>query len=284
MIQIRSRNLFLITFLCATLIFIPVVSAFTANSLDVTVEKNGNAIATFRFTLEGVIENAIPQSMLNDELKKGLSTSSEPPTIISVDRSSATIEMKQFADTSDVPTGIEYRTGSMDFSKAEIALQNSALSYVIKADFSPASITVTFPDGYKREFTNIGSLPSITHTVVDPAKAAKVNVPPTGSIKVTTSPAGADILIDNLFVGNAPGTFTDLTPGTHTILAQKEGFIPASRTVNVSAGQVSPVSITLSYGNPVPTTLPKKSPGFDLVIAGFSIACGAIAMGFRRWS
>jgi hypothetical protein len=268
--------------LCAIFILTPAVSAFTANSLDITVDKNGNAVASFSFTLEGVIENAIPQSMLQDELKKGLSTSSEPPTILNVDRSSATIAMKQFADTTDVPTGTQYRTASMDFQKAEIALQNSALSYVIKADFSPATITVTFPDGYKREFSNVGSLPSITHTVIDAAKAARANVPPTGSIKVTTSPAGADISLDNVFAGNSPATFTDLTPGTHTVTAQKEGFIAESRTVNVTAGQVTPVLIALPYGTPVPTTIPKKSPGFDLIIAGLAIAGCLVAMGIQK--
>jgi len=278
---VRSQILPVAALLCALILFIPVVSAFTANSLDITVDKNGDAVASFRFTLEGVIENAIPQSMLEDQLKKGLSTSSEPPVLISDDRSSATIEMKQFADTSDVPTGTEYRTASMDFSKAEIALQNSALSYVIKADFSPASITVTFPDGYKREFSNIGSLPSITHTVIDPSKANRSAAATTGSIKVTTSPASADITIDNVFAGNSPGTFTDLAPGTHTVLAQKEGFMPMSRTVNVTAGLVTPLALALPYGTPVPTTA-RPSPGFGLPVAVLALAGCAGVIGIRR--
>ena len=168
-------DIFLSRFVVIVLIFLSVivtspVSAFVANSLDITVTRNGDATALFKFTLEGVIENAIPQSLLEEELKKGLSTSSEPPVLLSVDRSSASILMKGFASTADVPTGTEYRTASMDFTKAQIALQNSALSSVITADFSPKKITLTFPDGYSRVFSDINSLPSVTHTVIDLSK------------------------------------------------------------------------------------------------------------------
>jgi hypothetical protein len=48
-----------------------------------------------------------------------------------MDRSSATVMMKRFADVNDVSQGTEYRTASMDFKKAEIALKNSALNYVV---------------------------------------------------------------------------------------------------------------------------------------------------------
>lgn len=118
----NNQRIILVSFSIAVLMMIP-AAAFTANSLDISVGENGDAIAVFSFTLEGFVENAIPQSMLEEQLLKGLSTSSDPPELISMDRSSATIRMKKFADTSDVPTGTEYRTASMNFKKAEIALQ-----------------------------------------------------------------------------------------------------------------------------------------------------------------
>ncbi|HEX3001303.1 MAG TPA: hypothetical protein VHN82_02880, partial [Methanoregula sp.] len=82
-----TRVLLRCTFIliCAALLATPVL-AFTANSLDITVNKGGDATATFRFTLEGLIENAIPQSILEEQLIKGLSSSAEPPTLISMDR------------------------------------------------------------------------------------------------------------------------------------------------------------------------------------------------------
>ena len=159
---------------CSFFTVIP-AHAFTANSLDITISENGDAIATFRFTLEGFIENAIPQSMLEEELTKGLTTSSDPPVLQSMDRSSAVLLMKKFADTSDVPTGTEYRTATMDFKKAEIALQNSGARRVsYPQTFHRKRSTLTFPDSYKREFSNVDVLPAVFHTVEDPVKVAQV--------------------------------------------------------------------------------------------------------------
>ena len=84
--------------ICLACALIVPVSAFTATSLDITINKNGDATAIFRFTLDGVIENAIPQSVLEEQLKKGLTTGPEPPVLEEVTRESATLLMKKFAD------------------------------------------------------------------------------------------------------------------------------------------------------------------------------------------
>ena len=115
--------------LCFAFLVIVPAAAFTADSLNISVGTNGDATAVFQFTLDGVIENAIPQSMLEDQLAKGLATSSSPPQIISFDKSEATLLLNGFATTTNVPTGTEYQTSTMDFSKAQIALQNSAVRY-----------------------------------------------------------------------------------------------------------------------------------------------------------
>ena len=190
--------------------------------------------------------------------------------------------MKKFADTANVTTGTEYRTASMDFTKAQIALKNSALSSVITADFSPKQITLTFPDGYKRVFTDINALPSVTHTVIDPAKVAALNATATtGTINVTSSPSGAEVLIDNVLAGYSPGTFAEIQPGSHTVTIQKEGFNPSIRTISVKAGSTTEVMALLTYGAPTP--LPTQAgfhplPGFDSLLVVVAIAGLAIAM------
>jgi hypothetical protein len=275
---IRSAQRVFLVFLIIGLLAIVPVNAFTANSLEITMDKSGDAVAVFQFSLEGMLENAIPQSMLEEQLLKGMSTSSNPPELISMDRSSATIRMKGFADISDVPTGTEYRTASMDFKKGEIALQNSGLSSVITADFSPAKVVVNFPDKYSRTFSNSDKLPSISHTVVDPSKAAAVAAAATnssvplskGAVKVVSSPAGVEVAIDGQVVGNAPDTFTDISAGSHTLQFSKENYAPVSKTVTVKAGQTVQVSVFLSYVEPTP----KPSPGFTgCIVAGALIVC-----------
>jgi len=276
-------------FICAVLLAVAPVHAFTAESLDITVDKGGDATATFRFTLEGLIENAIPQSMLEEQLVKGLSSSSEPPQLISMDRSSATILLKKFSLVNDVPTGTEYVTSTMDFKKAEIALQNSAVSSVITADFSPAVVTVTLPDKYARTFNNVDSLPSITHTIVDPVKAAAAKAAAAkagsavstanGAIKVTASPEDAEVWIDNVYVGNAPSTFDEIAAGSHTLQFQKDGYSTVSKQVNVTAGKTLTTKVVLMYV--APTSTP-ASPGFSVLAGMIALACGAIVWSSRR--
>lgn len=263
----------------AVLLFCP-ASAFTANSLDITVDETGDAIAVFKFTLEGLLENAIPQSILEEELLKGLGTSSEPPELITMDRSSATIRLKQFASLFDVPTGTEYRTVSMDFKKAEIALQQSAVNSVVSADFSPAVITVTFPDTYNRRFTDADTLPSLTHIVIDQAKAASAVQTPTtnGAIKVVSTPEGARVDIDGNFVGTAPATFTDIPAGSHTLRFSMDNYESVEKTVTVKEGQTIQISVFLAIIQPTPT----QAPGFAGMSALAGIALLLVVMAVRR--
>jgi hypothetical protein len=292
-IPLLSRRSILVFLALAAFVTLPAL-AFTANSLDLAVDKSGDATATFQFTLEGLVENAIPQSMLQDELLKGMGTSSDPPQLISMDRSTAVIRMKKFAEMKDVPTGTEYTTASMNFKKAQIALQNSALSSVVSADFSPAKIVVTFPDKFSRQFSNSDVLPSITHTIVDPSKKAAADAaaaaaatnatspvttprPTTGTIKVVSSPADVMVSLDGELMGTAPDTFAEIAPGRHTLQFTKENYAPASKTVNVTAGQTVQVSVFLAYIEPVPT----QSPGFTGILAGLALGIGAL-VGMRR--
>jgi hypothetical protein len=291
-----NRQRIFLTILGIAFLLIGTVSAFTANSLDISVDKSGDAVAVFQFTLEGMLENAIPQSMLQEELLKGLSTSSEPPELISMDRSSATIRMKKFADTFDVPTGTEYRTASMNFKKAEIALQNSALSSVVSADFSPAKVKISFTDNFVRTFDNSDVLPSITHIVVDPKKAAaaaaaeaaanansatNASVPaPTpvtsGAVKVISSPPGVQVSIDGNAVGTAPDTFADIPAGSHTLTFSRENYATVSKTITVKAGQTIQVSAFLASVEPTA----KPAPGFAGILAGIALGTGLMV---RRW-
>jgi len=287
---------------CCSIFITPPTHAFTANSLDITVDDKGDAIATFRFTLEGFIENAIPQSVLEEELKKGLTTSSEPPELKSMDKSSAVLLMKGFADTSDVPTGKEYRTATMDFKKAEIALENSAISGAVSADFSPEKITLTFPDSYKREFSNVDVLPAVFHTVDDPAKVVALaqaqnqasngsaTVPvitaapaSKGSINVTSSPQNVQVFLDAGYIGESPAVFPEITPGTHAMEFRKDGFSSIRKNVTVNAGRTTNVMVVLTY---MPTTATEDTSSFpwvSLLVVIIGLAVIAIG-GYYYWS
>jgi len=275
---------------CSFFFCIP-AHAFTANSLDITVDQNGDALATFRFTLEGFLENSIPQSMLEEELKKGLTTSTEPPELKSMDKSSAVLLMKKFADTSDVATGTEFRTATMDFKKAEIALQNSALSGAVSADFSPERITLTFPDSYHREFSNVDVLPAVFHTVIDPSKTPQTPVSPVvtaipaakGSMNITSSPLNVMVYLDSRYIGEVPALFSEIAPGTHTVDFRKEGYESVSKNVTIIEGKTTNVMVVLKYIPPVTTEESSSFPAFIwplIIIALIALAGG----GYYFWA
>lgn len=284
---------------CCILLTVPSAHAFTADSLDITVNTNGDAIATFRFTLEGIIENAIPQSVLEEELKKGLTTSSEPPELRSIDRSSAVLLMKNFADTSETETGMVYRTASLDFKKAEAALQNSALSGVVSADFSPERIILTFPDSYQREFSDADLLPSVTHTVPDPVKNAQAQAPKRaqvqaspgavvipglqGSMNVTSSPMNVKVYLDSRYLGEAPSVFWDIAPGIHTLEFKKDGFSSLRKNVTINEGKTTNIKVVLEYITPAASTESSSSPGFILPVVIIALITLAGA-GYYYWN
>ncbi len=74
------------------------------------------------------------------------------------------------------------------------------------------------------------SVVTVDHLVGEPAP------PPTpayGSIAVTTSPAGADIYIDNVYKGLSPAVFEGVSNGDHVILIRLDAYQEVSRIVTV---------------------------------------------------
>jgi len=70
----------------------------------------------------------------------------------------------------------------------------------------------------------------------------------TGSISITSSPSGAEVLVDGLPKGTASPTITvsGLTPSSHNVKCRLSGYSDYDTTVTVTAGSVSPVTCTLS--------------------------------------
>ncbi|OPX65056.1 MULTISPECIES: PEGA domain-containing protein [unclassified Methanoregula] len=295
---------------CLSFFMVMPVPAFTADSLEITVQENGDGLATFRFTLEGLIENAIPQSILEEELTRGLSTGPEPPELKSMDRSTAVLLLKHFADTSDVPTGKEYRTATMDFKKAQAALKNSALSGAVTADFSPSTISLTFPDNFRKQYTNVDVLPAVFHTVEDPVKvarlqaeaearaeaeaqvlaqalqsqgvtgnpAATVTTGETGAINVSSSPQNVKVSLDRHYIGESPALFRGITAGTHLMEFSKDGYATVTKSVLVNPGKTTNIMVVLTHVSspaaaPVEDSSTSSLLPFAIILIGILVLC-----------
>jgi hypothetical protein len=85
-------------------------------------------------------------------------------------------------------------------------------------------------------------------TVALVAALAAVSAPeqPAGSIYVTTLPAGADVWIDDTYVGRSPVLAGALAPGKHAVTVTKTGWVVLELDVEVRAGATALETVQLS--------------------------------------
>lgn len=101
-----------------------------------------------------------------------------------------------------------------------------------------------------------------------------------GSLSVTTDPAGATIYIDGVKQGISPATIPGLSPGSHTLILKLDGYDDLSLPITISAGKTQNYSSALmksrdsGAGAATVPTRKSSAPGF----AGVAAACivGAI--------
>lgn len=127
---------------------------------------------------------------------------------------------------------------------------------------SPSSATHDGVSGYDSQQAGSSPAGSGSTGSADPAN--------TGSLSVTTTPAGAAIFLDGVQRGISPATIPGLTPGDHTLLLKLDGYADLSPPVTITAGQ------TQTYT----TALAKKSlfaPGFEMM-AGITALAVLVCM------
>lgn len=81
-------------------------------------------------------------------------------------------------------------------------------------------------------------------------------------LRIEVNEPGARVLVDGKVVGESPQAITlRVEPGTHTIVAEKQGYPAAAATVQISAGQERVVELRLvQAGVPPPTPPPSPPP------------------------
>jgi tetratricopeptide (TPR) repeat protein len=68
----------------------------------------------------------------------------------------------------------------------------------------------------------------------------------TGVLRVDSTPTAATLYIDGAVVGATPYKSLAMRSGTHTLVADRDGFRSASRTIDLAAGSELDVHLTLS--------------------------------------
>jgi hypothetical protein len=88
-----------------------------------------------------------------------------------------------------------------------------------------------------------------------------------GELSVSSTPSGANVFVDNNFVGITPLTLKEISAGSHVVTVRLTGYQDYQTTTSVNSGATSTVAAGLSLV--VPTT-PQKSGTIPV------IACGAL--------
>jgi hypothetical protein len=128
-----------------------------------------------------------------------------------------------------------------------------------------------------RQITQVTPVSTETTTAPVPVQA----LAPSGSLSVTTSPAGAAVLVDGVQRGISPATIPGLLAGNHTVLLKREGYQDFSAPVTITAGQTQTLTTTLSPAAgtaAVPAPVPTKTPGFGMT-AGLAALGAVLLMG-----
>ncbi|WAI01870.1 PEGA domain-containing protein [Methanogenium organophilum] len=100
----------------------------------------------------------------------------------------------------------------------------------------------------------------------------------TGQLIVSSTPAGAEVYLDNVFRGITPVTLSDIPAGSHTVTVKQTGYTDASKTVTVTGGESTPVVVGLDA---VPPTTQGPAPVLP-VVAAFAIVGAVLVCGRRK--
>ncbi len=154
---------------CILIVLIAVMpaQAFTAKTLTITLNSNGDAEAVMQYDLSFVEQAAIfvhatnPGADLQNALEANLN---RPVTVVRADTSSADVIISSFATVTPSGNATTVTTPSFSFANAQQDIQNQWYASLISADFAPQTTTITFPDGYQATYYNQISIPPVTHT------------------------------------------------------------------------------------------------------------------------
>jgi hypothetical protein len=133
--------------------------------------------------------------------------------------------------------GIQYSTS--DSKTAGILLQGDKDNYraILVALQGVTGVPVSVGEK-DREFIPVGVTTNVSRDTdektTESLPAAPSNETAKGAVNVSSSPSGADILIDGDFVGNSPAALK-LSPGKHSVTVKLVGYADWTRDITVQA-------------------------------------------------
>lgn len=158
-------HLLLVAALLAALAAVP-AGAFEAETLDVAITPNGAAEVAMTYDLNWAetfilrVAVAAPARLAERALSE---LSGRKVRVQEIDASEATFVVPGFATVTNGRGGTVYITPEVDFTAFGRALDRYWFARLVSPDFSPDTMTLTFPDGDSERFDGRTTLPAVTH-------------------------------------------------------------------------------------------------------------------------
>jgi len=117
-----------------------------------------------------------------------------------------------------------------------------------------------------------GGTTTVSQTLLATPTDRPTVAPGTGTLQVSSSPAGAQVFLDNVYMGISPLTLPGVSTGSHLILLKLGGYSDWEVSAQVAAGQTTPVTAIL-----VPVTSPTPTQGSLPGVLAF-LALGMVSL------
>jgi hypothetical protein len=148
------------------------------------------------------------------------------------------------------------------------------------SNLNPGSYTISLKKvGYNDYTTQVTIVAGTTTQVNGPLTAAQV--PGVATAQIISSPAGADVYINNQYLGITPLSFQDVKPGSYTVELRLPGYASYTTSGQVTGGQAISLNVALTPA-PTPTMKSPASPLLVLLSLGIVGLAGFLAC--RRYS
>jgi hypothetical protein len=154
--------------LCILAFTIMPAQAFTMKSLTITLAETGNAQIDMQYELSLFEQSAVFFRIADpaSELKSAFENQGKGPvTVTRATSTTASVIIPSFASVTKNDGKEIMETPSVSFERAEKVLNQYWFAPLISPDFSPATTTIIFPDGYSVNYHDLISIPSVSHTI-----------------------------------------------------------------------------------------------------------------------
>ncbi|MFH0967577.1 MAG: PEGA domain-containing protein, partial [Methanobacteriota archaeon] len=160
-------------------------------------------------------------------------------------------------------------SGASVFLNADYQGLTPSSGYLDLPDLTPGVYTIQLKEPQSEDYSaSITVIAGQTTPVNAELKAPPIPSAINGTLSVSSSPAGAQVFLENQLVGITPVSISTVVPGQYGLLLKMNGYNDYANRVQIDAGRSTTASINLtpqatvvptSTGQSTPTSLPTQS-------------------------